>query len=107
MDESGFNVQMTTRRTVKRPATEPRNEREGLVETLVVCGETMHLSDLRFLMNDAERYVKDGGLHARLAEKHRRRRARNARPAELRMVQGPYVEVKDDRNENKPDFHTP
>jgi len=89
---------------VKRPAVQPRGEREGLIDTLIGFGESMHLADLRVLMKDARRFAKDGGLHARLAEQERRRRARNARPAELRMV-GEAV-VKDDGRENTPDFQT-
>ena len=105
MNASGFNVRTTVRRTVKPSAGNPRGERETLIASLVNSGEVMHLTDLRILTNAAGQCAKDGALHdAGTTEKHRRRRARPARPAELRVVQGPPMRVTDDRNENTPDF---
>jgi len=79
---------------VKRPAENAGGERETLIASLVNSGEVMHLTDLRILTNAAGQCAKDGALHdAGTAEKHRRRRARPARPAELRIVQGPPMKA--------------
>ena len=95
----GFHVRTTVQRPAKRPAESPSDERETLIASLIDFGETMHLRDLRVVTSSACQCAKDGGLHASTAEKHRRRRARPARPAELRVVQGPPMRVTEDHGD--------